>query len=275
MIITNNNAGRLGNSIFRLFANIIFCIVYDINSTIVDNNINKRPNIIIDDTYFIIFSNNILNKKLIRNIDKNTVLLFDGYFQHDKIYTLFKSQIVEFIKKHPEIILTTDRNEKYKAIELLNFDIISNKKYNIVIHLRLEDFIDISHVMNPISIKKILDGLVCEYPNETFCFVLNTPKTEIEKKYIKYLTENLSNYKIESNDVITDFTIMRNAKTLVCSCSTLSWAASFLSNVVEKVYMPNYNNPDRIHETFKYPISNTVLYDFEKCSMENLLQLFG
>jgi hypothetical protein len=275
MIIINNNYGRLGNSIFRLFANIIFCIVYDINSTIVDNNINKRPNIIIDDTYFIIFSNNILNKKLIRNIDKNTVLLFDGYFQHDKIYTLFKSQIVEFIKKHPEIILTTDRNEKYKAIELLNFDIISNKKYNIVIHLRLEDFIDISHVMNPISIKKILDGLVCEYPNETFCFVLNTPKTEIEKKYIKYLTENLSNYKIESNDVITDFTIMRNAKTLVCSCSTLSWAASFLSNVVEKVYMPNYNNPDRIHETFKYPISNTVLYDFEKCSMENLLQLFG
>jgi hypothetical protein len=275
MIIINNNYGRLGNSIFRLFANIIFCIVYDINSTIVDNNINKRPNIIIDDTYFIIFSNNILNKKLIRNIDKNTVLLFDGYFQHDKIYTLFKSQIVEFIKKHPEIILTTDRNEKYKAIELLNFDIISNKKYNIVIHLRLEDFIDISHVMNPISIKKILDGLVCEYPNETFCFVLNTPKTEIEKKYIKYLTKNLSNYKIESNDVITDFTIMRNAKTLVCSCSTLSWAASFLSNVVEKVYMPNYNNPDRIHETFKYPISNTVLYDFEKCSMENLLQLFG
>ena len=274
MIIINNNAGRLGNSIFRLFANIIFCIVYDTNSTIV-NNINKRPTIIINDTYFIIFSNNILNKKLIRNIDKNTVLLFDGYFQHDKIYTLFKQQIVNYIKNHPEIILSTDRNEKYKAIDLVNFDVISNKKYNIVIHLRLEDFIEISHVMNPISIKKIIDNLVSEYPNETICFVLNTPKTEIEKKYIKYLTENLSNYKIESNDVMTDFTIMRNAKTLVCSCSTLSWAASFLSNVVEKVYMPNYNNPDRIHETFKYPISNTVLYDFEKCSMENLLQLFG
>ena len=274
MIIINNNVGRLGNSIFRLFANIIFCIVYDTNSTIV-NNINKRPTIIINDTYFIIFSNNILNKKLIRNIDKNTVLLFDGYFQHDKIYTLFKQQIVNYIKNHPEIILSTDRNEKYKAIDLVNFDVISNKKYNIVIHLRLEDFIEISHVMNPISIKKIIDNLVSEYPNETICFVLNTPKTEIEKKYIKYLTENLSNYKIESNDVMTDFTIMRNAKTLVCSCSTLSWAASFLSNVVEKVYMPNYNNPDRIHETFKYPISNTVLYDFEKCSMENLLQLFG
>jgi hypothetical protein len=275
MIIINNNGGRLGNSIFRLFANIIFCIVYDINSTIVNNNIQYKPNIIIDDVYFIIFSNNIINKSLIRNINKNSVLLFNGYFQHDKIYTLFKPQIVNFIKNHPEIILTTDRNENYKAIELVNFDILSNKKYNIVIHLRLEDFIEISHVINPISIKKIIDCLVSEYPNETFCFVLNTPKTEIEEKYINYLTENLSNYNIESNDVMTDFTIMRNAKTLVCSCSTLSWAASFLSNVVEKVYMPNYNNPDRIHETFKYPIQNTVLYDFEKCSMENLLDILG
>ena len=76
---------------------------------------------------------------------------------------------------------------------MVNFDIISNKKYNIVIHLRLEDFIEISHVINPISIKKIIDSLVSEYPNETFCFVLNTPKTEIERKYINYLTENLSN----------------------------------------------------------------------------------
>ena len=273
MIITNHNKGRLGNSIFRFFANIIFCIVYDINSKIINNNIQYQSNIIIDDTYFINFSNNILNKSLIRNIDKNAVLQFDGYFQHDKIYTLFKQQIVKFIKNHPEIILSTDKNENYKAIDLVNFNI--SKQYNIVVHLRLEDFIEISHVINPISIKKIIDSLVSEYPNETICFVLNTPKTEIERKYINYLTENLSNYTIESNDVITDFTIMRNAKILVCSCSTLSWAASFLSNVVEKVYMPNYNNHDRIHETFKYPISNTVLYDFEKCSKEKLLEILN
>ena len=129
--------------------------------------------------------------------------------------------------------------------------------------------------MNPLSVKKIIDNLVSEYPNETICFVLNSPKTEIENKYINFLTKNLSNYKIESNDVITDFTIMRNAKTLICSCSTLSWAASFLSETVEKVYMPNYNNPDRIHETFKQPISNTVLYDFEKCSREKLLEIIS
>jgi len=272
MLIYNNNQGRLGNSIFRFFANIIFCIVYDINSIIINNN-KCRPNIIINDSYFINFSNNILNKNKIQNINKKSTLLFDGYFQHDKIYTLFKHQIINFIKNHPEIILSTDHNENYKAIHLVNFNI--SRQYNIVLHLRLEDFIEISHVINPNSLKKIIDNFVSEYPNETICFVLNTPKTEIERKYINYLTENLSNYKIESNDVITDFTIMRNAKTLVCSCSTLSWVASFLSKTVEKVYMPNYNNPDRIHETFKQPIPNTILYDFEKCSKEKLLQIIS
>lgn len=267
MKIYNNNSGRLGNSIFRLFANIIFCIVYDIDSTIINNN-NCRPDIIIDDKHFINFSNDILKKQTVKLINKNTVLLFYGYFQHDTIYTMFKPQIMDFIKNHPEIILTTDHNEKYNATDLVNFDICN--KYNIVVHLRLEDFIENSQVINPNSIKKILDEIVLDYPNETVCFVLNSPKSEIEKKYIKYLTDHLSSFKIESNDVITDFTIMRTAKVLVCSCSTLSWTASLLSETVEKVYMPNYNNPDRIHETFRRPISNTVLYQFDKCSKEQL-----
>lgn len=270
MIIYNVNRGRLGNSIFRFFANIILCVVYDTDSTVINHN-TCRQDILINDIYFINFCDQILNKKSVTPIEKSAVLLFDGYFQHDKIYTLFKHQIVNFIKTHPEIILTTDRNEKYKAIDLVNFDIFN--KYNIVVHLRLEDFVEISHVINPNSIKGIIDNLVSNYPAETICFVVNSPKTDVEKKYISYLTDNLINCKIESNDVITDFTIMRNAKVLVCSCSTLSWAASFLSDTLEKVYFPNYNNPDRIHETFKMPNLNTILYDFEKCSMEDLLKI--
>ena len=270
MLIYNHNKGRLGNSIFRFFANIVCCLTYDINSTINNNN-HCRPDIIVDDYYFINVANAILNKQPIHSIDKNSVLYFDGYYQHDHIYTFLKPQIIDYIKTHPEIILTTHFNENYKAIDLINFN--ECNKYNIVVHLRLEDFIEISHAINPKCIKKIVDELVADYPDETICFVLNTPKTETEKKYVHYLTTNLANCKIESNDVITDFAIMRNAKVLVCSCSTLSWAASFLSNAVEKVYFPNYNNPDRIHETFKQPILNTVLYDFDKCSNEQLLEI--
>ena len=271
MLIYNNNQGRLGNSIFRFFANIIFCIVYDINSQIF-NNSNCRPSIVINDASFINFSNNIINKRLIQKLNKNETILFDGYFQHDKIYTIFKNQIINFIKTRPEIILSTDKNENYKSIDLVNFNI--SKQYNIVVHLRLEDFIEISHVINPNSLKKILYEIRNDYVDEEICLVLNKPTTELERKYIDYIIKDLNNIKIESNDVITDFTIMRKSKILVCSCSTLSWAASFLSETVEKVYMPNYNNPDRIHETFKQPIPNTVLYDFEKCSKEKLSEIF-
>ena len=271
MIICNYNKGRLGNSIFRLFANIVFCIVYDSNSQIVNNII--QPNIVISDEYFIHFSNNIIHKKLLQNIDKNAVILFDGYFQHDNIYKMFKNDIINYIKNHPEIILSTDHNENYKATDLVNLEI--DKKYNIVVHLRLEDFIEISHVINPNSIKNILYEIRKEYPDEEICLVLNNPKTDLERKYIDYLIKDFNHIKIESNDVITDFTIMRKSKILVCSCSTLSWAASFLSESLEKVYMPNYNNPDRIHETFKKPIQNTILYEFEKCSKEKLFQIFN
>jgi len=66
---------------------------------------------------------------------------------------------------------------------------------------------------------------------------------------------------------------MKNAKILVCSCSTLSWIAAFLSDKVTTVYFPNYKNR-QIHETFKKPIENTILYDFTKCSQNDLEKLF-
>lgn len=269
MIIWNYNYGRLGNSIFRLFANIIFCIVYDIKSEII-NSTYYKADMIINDEFFINFSNDIINKQIIPNIDKNSILLFDGYFQHDKIYILFKNDIINYIKNHPNIILVTDRHEKYNASELILFNI--EKQYNIVVHLRLEDFIEISNVINPDSIKKILYEIRNEYQDEEICLVLNNPNTDLERKYLYYLIKDLNNIKIESNDVITDFTIMRKSKILVCSSSTLSWAASFLSETLEKVYVPNYNL-NIIHQTFKNPIPNTILYDFEYCSKEKLLNI--
>jgi len=42
MIIINHNKGRLGNSIFRLLANIVFLLVYDIDGTIKYNYDNNK-----------------------------------------------------------------------------------------------------------------------------------------------------------------------------------------------------------------------------------------
>jgi hypothetical protein len=144
-----------------------------------------------------------------------------------------------------------------------------NKIYEIVFHLRLEDFITLSHVMNPESLSKILDN----YKDKQICFVVNKITTKLEEKYIDFFMKRYD-IVLESNDVITDYHIMKNAKILCCSCSTLSWIAAFFSVTVELVYFPNYEyshgNEDRYHERFKKPIENTVLYDFDKCSPETL-----
>jgi FkbM family methyltransferase len=66
---------------------------------------------------------------------------------------------------------------------------------------------------------------------------------------------------------------MKNAKTLICSLSTISWVASFLSDTIETVYFPNHKNRAR-HETFCKPIENTIYYDYKICSkieLENFL----
>ena len=75
---------------------------------------------------------------------------------------------------------------------------------------------------------------------------------------MKFFTQKYSNIIIESNDVLTDFTIMKNAKILVCSCSTLSWAAALLSTVIEKAFDPNYKQVHGPHQTFKKPIEKVL-----------------
>lgn len=270
--------GRLGNAIFRYLSSTIFLLNYDAKRDFIIN-INKQECFNIGDNFYIEWKNSLLyNNKKLDMFPGN--YLFVGYFQHDDILKKYKNELIEHIKQNPDDLLITDGNfgneniysytfSSYKSIDILT----TNKKfdkYDIVFHLRLEDFITYDLVMNPNSLIKILDN----YKNEKICFVLNKVNTELEEKYIDYFTKNY-NIVLESNDVITDYHIMKNAKILCCSCSTLSWIAAFFSETVELVYFPNYNNPDRIHENFKKPIENTILYNFDKCTQQELISILN
>ena len=288
MIIINNNVGRLGNLIFRLFANIVFCILYDMNAKIITeplDEVHLKWDLVVNDQFFIDVMNAFMNSQPIPKIDVNSVVLFEGYFQHDKIYRIFKSYIIDFILERKDIVLRSENpfgrekldslhQEKYNAIDLIQFKL--ERQHDIVVHLRLEDFIGLSYAMNPLCIKKNIDEILKNNNNTPFCIVLNKPKTEIEQKYLNFLTKNYKNVTIESNDPMTDFNIMKNAKILICSCSTLSWTAAFLSDTVETVYFPNRDNHRQswwIWETFKNPIDNTIIYNFDTCSLEKLNEI--
>jgi len=261
MKIVDNPQGRLGNAIFRYLASSLFGILYK-----AERSYDSAGCSAITDEFFINWKSAV-EKGLLPSLP-NTSFLFYGFFQHDAIYRKYKRELIDHILKNPSDILKTDGNngsgpyhynsQTYKSIQLLEHNIPI--KYDFVIHLRLEDFLINNTAIHSDSLIQLLNKI--KQPN--MCIVVNKIKTDLEHEYIDNLRKHFSFY-VESNDIITDFHIMKNAKILVCSCSTISWAAALLSETVETVYMPNYPNT-RIHETFRKPIENTVFYDYKTIS---------
>jgi hypothetical protein len=157
---------------------------------------------------------------------------------------------------------------QYLAIHLLK-PLNNISIHNIVVHLRLEDFVYVNQVLQPQCVAAVLEN----FTNQTICIVMNAPTTAFEHRYINYFR---SKYTIvcESNDPITDYHIIKNAKTVVCSRSTMCWAAALFSDTLETVYFPNYHNANHLHETFKAPIQNTVLYDVQIASEHEINVFF-
>jgi len=265
--------GRLGNAIFRYIATVVFHIVY--NAKII-NHVDTLPTdkfLHITDEVFIEWMNADLEGKPFPMDD--ITYGFRGYFQHDAIYHKYRSKIIDHISKNMYDILLTDGKiaersdfaylpEQHPSGVLLVPPFGFNKFYDTVVHLRLEDFIDHNLAIHPECVKRVLDTI----GTKSYCIVMNCPKSEIEFRYLEYLKQYFD-ITLESNDIITDYHIMKNAKTLVCSCSTISWAAAFFSETVQQVYMPNYYM-NRAHETFRKPIENTILYYYRQCTKVEL-----
>lgn len=248
--------GRLGNAIFRYLASTILCIYY--NCEYVVNNIQNNN---CSDELFCLITN---------NKDKNFGIIsfnMTEYYQHDSIYKNNKKQIFDFINKHPDHYVLTDginagdgRNEKFYMINILNTPNSFTKKYKNVLHVRLEDFVSLNLFLPN---ERIINLLKNDIIKEELCIVCKKLETEFEHKYILNIVEYLKNKNInviiESNDVLTDYYIMKEAELLICSKSTLSWCAAFFSENIQQCYLPDYDIQPNIM-TCKSPIDNTILY---------------
>jgi hypothetical protein len=231
--------------------------------------INENTSYNCTDELFDMISNNFIKSSgnILSFTDSNIVLSMNGYYQHDTIYKKLKPQIIEYILNHKEHYVLTDgvnagdRNyQKIYMNDILNTPSTFNKKYKNVLHVRLEDFVNLNLFLPVERIIYLLDKNII---NNELCIVCKSPTTKFEKNYILTITEYLKNkdiqYVIESNDVLTDYYILKDADTLICSNSTLSWCAAFFSNNIKKCYLPDYNIQPGIM-TCKYPIDNTIIY---------------
>lgn len=248
--------GRLGNAIYRYMAAAIVCIKCKGNYVI--NKVQYKN--LTDNDFYNIFVKN-------ENVELTSVNMC-GYYQHDNIYKIYKDLIKEFIRNNSSHYVLTDgitagdlNHQKFYMIDILDTPVTFNKKYEIVLHIRLEDFVTYNLYIKKERIVELLKKIKT---NGTICVVCNKPNTNFEFDYINYICDyfknNNINHVIESNDVLTDFYIMKEAKILICSKSTLSWCAAFFSDNIETCYFPDYNLEQPDIMTCKSPIDNTILY---------------
>lgn len=271
MKVFDGSACRLGNAIFRYLASSLFCILFEATRTYDENDCDSE----ITEDYYKFWCNNILEKQKI-TIIPNGNYKFMGFYQTD-IYKLFRDELLIWCKQHSDDSVNCEDNPniRYRIGDLLS-EINPDKLYDIVVHIRLEDYVTCGEklIIHPESIACILDTFDCG----KICFVSNKITTEFENNYINFF-KNKYNHKFdiifESNDVITDFKIMNNAKILICSLSTLCWTAGFLSKKIQKVYFPKNRFPGWYNQTFSTIINNTQIYDNILCNENELNHFFN
>lgn len=266
MKVFDGHACRLGNAIFRYMASSLFCIIY--NATRTYNELECVR--VVTEEFYRMWCNSILhsNKKMpIENVNYK----FNSFYQTD-VYKLFRNELIQWVNTHPNDSVNCEDNPdiRYSFGNLLS-ELSHEKKYDVVVHIRLEDFVLSGEklIIHPTSICNVLDTI----KTDKVCFVCNKITTDFEKKYMNYFKSKYDNIVYESNDVVTDFKIMNNAKILICSLSTLCWSAGFLSKTIECAYFPKNRYPGWYNQSFSTIIQNTIVYDNMLCN-ENELTIF-
>jgi hypothetical protein len=260
----NRHCGRLGNAIFRYLASVIYTFYYDATITWDGSTISDD----INDDQYIEWMNSIM-QGILPPLRQDATYFLTGYYQHDALIKKHKAQIIEYIKAHPEDRLY----DHFGVIYHLSRDIIMLdnpcKKYDIALHLRLEDFVGIGMIMQPKCISDVLDQIRAKWGSgdSKVALVLNAPTTEFENKYVDYFRKLYGDWLVvESNDVVTDYHILKNARVLVSSMSTLCWIAALMSDTLEELYFPDYKRIEGYgwgHQTVYKPIENTIHYGVE------------
>ena len=253
-------SGRLGNAIFRYFACILFLKE---NPTFIYKLHDKY-----DGKTYVPIQESTFYQQLEEPLKQSCI--FEQYYQFDSIYLTHKQYILDYIQEHKhEHYIQTDEPIQYLMRDVIDpITLPSNKLYDVVIHIRLGDFNGRPDFIEYEYMEKVFDTML---DNDELdgrnAICIEPPRTKKDKLYLKHCLEWFKERNIEitceSNSLFVDFSIMRQAKLVVSSMSTLCWTAIFLSESVKKCYMPDYDfsfEPGRQYTNFKTPIQNTYYY---------------
>lgn len=220
-MITSELIGGLGNQMFQYALGRIIADIKNYNHRTTSINTLSRyfPNVC-----------DIMDRD---TVDGNTMTVGYGsghnYIQHVDMQPLLEHSGEIYLKGFfQKYCLYLDYRSKLQ--EIFKFD--NNKKEiedeDIVVHIRLGDYVQLNHYLAPSVYLNIIDKL--EYNN---CIIItDDPNNEFLKKFY-----SLRNCYIRSNPILDDFALIYNAKRVVISQSTFSWWPAFLGNQ-DRVYVP-------------------------------------
>jgi len=229
-ITFDSNFGRLGNQLFRYITSKLFTFKfqheYIARSEFVDEDyiIINEDNI---DDY--LTNNNILNKNII----------LQGYFQKSELFNRYYNQLNSFVYNDNNNDYWEVNNKKYYAKDYLvhSKHSLNLKSTDIVIHLRLNDFIQYpcktSDIIPPQYYIETLEKM--KITNETIYIICDKLKYDWEFKYIEYFKK--WNIILIQKDLFHDIALLRDCNILIHSNSSLCWIISFLSNKQQR-YIP-------------------------------------
>jgi hypothetical protein len=200
-----------------------------------------------------------------------------GFFQHDWIFKHFRKEIMEYLQKSPQIfpIMAKSLNHRMSSEKLFAdfLPTVNPGPRDLVIHLRLEDYLVNKEtnanssllVFSPDDYEPILKNM--NY--EKIYWVMKAPEHPMEFKYLEYLIKKWGGiYTPQSLE--EDFCLMRKAQILICSRSTLSWTASYLSPHNEMtVFMPIKKNTC-FFESCSGIYPHTYPFDYQSCTIQDL-----
>lgn len=221
--------GRLGNQLFQYVACRVVAERLGIKHSIPNdwlghelfnipkNNFIKQPNVFNE-------GDNAYNKGILK-VTSNTHLF--GYWQSEKYFIDYEDEVREWYSISDTDI---DRDE-------------------CVIHLRAQDaYLSSSYVL-PVSYFLKAKQLIKDF-NPGISFTIVTDNIPIARKYF-------NGDRIQSSDIINDFSIIKSAKYKILSNSTFSWWAAWLSLPSSKMIIAprrwmNYNY-NKFKEDMFYP----------------------
>ena len=246
-----NQSGRFGNAVFRYMAYVMlqkgstnFKYILDTDfSNIRDTDTNdvevsgtsiKNTTTINEDNFFDFINTENPHNPNVSKLPTNTNISLHGYFQYDKIYLQNKSYILDFTEQHKNDHLVRTDNETYLTKYIIDDMFLEPAKiYENVIHIRLGDFNGRPDFIETEYMLQLFDKIKDIFYKKT-AIVIETPTSDADIKYLNTILEwfkknSLPIPVIESNDMLTDYNIMKQAKTVISSMSTLCWAAAYFS----------------------------------------------